>query len=731
MKKILAILFAVAILPLQAEFLAPPAFYYEYEEEVEPIAEAIPEPVVIQATPIQSPRNHQRAPAMAPHRATSNQVRSAGVRQSNPAAAPGRAVATRAPAVATPGTIRNNNVSRAATTQVVRAPTQQTANRSAVGTRPVSSRSAVTSRTMARTTNTTINQPGIAPTQAMAAVTPISAPMPIAATSAPRVGNDTDVSTARAVSLSGTAMSTGRSSVMRNSVATPSLFNATAQQATPTISDAEQLAAQTDFCRAQYMGCMDNFCNVLDDNQGRCSCSDSVKTYADAEKALHEATIALQQISVEIRYLGLSSDEVKSMFAQTAAETAMEQGSDNSKMRHTLDVIQTWLIDPSKLETNSDGLLATFDFDSLPDFSKGFDFTAFMGNNISSVKDKRGDALFTTASERCENILTDCRKQGVTMTDIKSFYMLEIDKQCVTYERQLTDENDNMRQTIRNATNILQQARLMVAQNKNRYDLRGCVSALDSCMQDEFVCGKDFNNCLDTTGKLFANGALIPGSTPAQDPHTAGSSDSNDMMKNWKYKNSDSADAHPFKIITNVTGNVTGMINSLFNHKTDVNVSQIGELLSKTDNDNLAKMLAMRIGYIDGAGRVQGMCSSVLNQCQRNTFDTNGSYRLDNEVVREFLARTLMQIKARQDDIISSHAAQCRQEVLNCTSRNNLTKQNADTPARSCMQSITTCMSVLDVKATVGLGGICPTSGSTNEVLKYNNNNKWECSTAS
>ena len=94
---------------------------------------------------------------------------------------------------------------------------------------------------------------------------------------------------------------------------------------------------------------------------------------------------------------------------------------------------------------------------------------------------------------------------------------LEIDKQCIAYERKLTDSNDEMARTVRNAKSVLQRARLMVAQNKNIYkDLRSCVNALDTCMQDDFVCGTDYENCIDPTGKYIVNGEIVVGSLPGQ-----------------------------------------------------------------------------------------------------------------------------------------------------------------------------------------------------------------------
>ena len=74
-----------------------------------------------------------------------------------------------------------------------------------------------------------------------------------------------------------------------------------------------------------------------------------------------------------------------------------------------------------------------------------------------------------------------------------------------------------MDSTIRNAENVLRKARLMVRQNANTYDLRGCVTALDECMRSDFVCGDSYQNCLDPSGKYIVNGTVVVGSEPKAD----------------------------------------------------------------------------------------------------------------------------------------------------------------------------------------------------------------------
>ena len=80
-----------------------------------------------------------------------------------------------------------------------------------------------------------------------------------------------------------------------------------------TIASMEDDKQITDFCKSQYVSCMDNFCNVLDDEQGRCSCSKNLKNYAESESALKQANELLQDVAQQIQYIGLTRDEVETL----------------------------------------------------------------------------------------------------------------------------------------------------------------------------------------------------------------------------------------------------------------------------------------------------------------------------------------------------------------------------------------------------------------------------------
>ncbi len=429
------------------------------------------------------------------------------------------------------------------------------------------------------------------------------------------------------------------------------------------INEMDQLAQMTDYCKAQYMSCMDNFCNVLDDNQGRCSCSKNLKNYEKTETALKSATEALQDVAQQIQYIGLSKDQVETLFSQTEAELQMQNTKDNTQLKNDLDKIKDMIIGVKTSNATSSetgmsldfsGLLMGFNIDST-----GFDLTTLFGGttNTNSISNQRGEQLYKTAAARCKTaVLNSCQSQGVDISVITNSYDLEIDKQCIVYERSLNEANDNMSNTVRNAKAVLQKARLMVAQQKNSYDLRGCVNALDSCMQDEFVCGADYENCLDPTGKYIVNGEIVNGSAPGKANDITDGKAAGGLYSVWNYGSVDNA----WQSNHNLSEYVA---ETMFKGVSD---------FDKNTSYGISEYLQSKIGYHDDTtGKNIGMCISVLNQCQDYTYDKDGKYKPNNQVISEYLQRTLVQIKAAQDEMLADHAEDCLNDVASCLQQNN------------------------------------------------------------
>ena len=661
MKRLFAVLSGLLVLPAFAE--VAPVYYDETYQEVSEVADTENND---DATAVQG-----RAVYVAPA-AQSSRVSPRG------AANPGRTVSRAIPVSGT-STDSGTVAKRAAAT----------------GRVTPSSRSATTQRVAARTAT---NQ-GAMMRGAVSRANSLE--QPSVARRTMQNNNTPSVDTSRvAITQTDTVnapLYTGRVA-MRSGAVRARIPTVTATVGASTTSDAteqvavsmDELAQITDYCKAQYTACMDNYCNVLDSNQGRCSCSKNLKNYAKTEEALKAATEALQEVAQQIQYIGLSGDDIETLFTQTEAEIQMQQSSDSSQLKNDLDKIKKLIVDVKTGTASSSETGMTFDLSGMLDFSldsTGFDLSSLFGGtqaNTNSISNQRGEQLYKTATARCKAaVLTDCSAQGVDVSIISNAYDLEIDKQCLIYERNLTDSNEEMSQTVRNAKSVLQRARLMVAQQKNAYDLRGCVNALDSCMQDDFVCGTDYENCIDPTGKYVVNGAIVVGSAPGQAVESAGSLSSLDapkysedgLYKTWNYE-SDSKNAWS-------TGTLMEYIDST-----------VTSTYPTTTSDTLSNFLQHKIGYNDGS-KNYGMCISVLNKCQDITYE-NGDYNQENPVIKEYMQRTLVQIKNMQDTILTEYAENCLADVQSCLSQNNYkeTNTNNNVAINACRQQIITCMSV-------------------------------------
>ena len=507
----------------------------------------------------------------------------------------------------------------------------------------------------------------------------------------------------RSVSARGNS---GSSNMMRSpsiSVSSSSSVT-TASSAAEATATMDTLAEMTDYCKAQYMACMDNFCNVLDDNQGRCTCSKNLKNYEKTEAALKSATEELQEVAQRIQYIGLTGEEITTLFSQTEAELAMQNNTDSTKLKNDLDRIKNMIVDVKGGSASAigDSSGISLDLSNLLSFnidSTGFDLTSLFttggSSNTAAITNQRGEALYKTAAARCKvAVLNNCIAQGVDAAVISNSYDMEIDKQCIVYERSLSDANSQMVATVRNAKTVLQKARLMVAQQKNQYDLRGCISALDSCMQDEYVCGTDYEDCLDPTGKYIVEGEVVVGSMPGM---SGGS---------WGDDNSElAADKGLYKTWNTNSKNMWAPSQS-----NDYTMSKYLEETVKLDSAKksssaeMSAYLQNKMGYHDDAtGRNYGMCISILNKCQDYTYDRTGKYMPSNNVVNGWLERAFRQIKVAQDNVLANYAESCLSDVTACLSQNNYAF-NASTNSNPSDMAIKACLPVINSCRSVTLG---------------------------
>lgn len=399
-------------------------------------------------------------------------------------------------------------------------------------------------------------------------------------------------------------------------------------------------------CQAQYNECMDQFCSVVDANQKRCSCSANLAKYAKAQKAVEDANAELNDVAQRIRYVGLSADEIRAIMSATEAELEMGKTTDSTQTRSMLDDIAEMIKDPTANTTLSGtSLSGTMSVDSLLDMD--FDFSSdssdifsldLFTQNGGDISSKRGRALYNEAKKRCKTVLNRCKDAGGTEEQISGNYDLAIDKDCLSYEQGLTKLNETLKNNVRSANLMLQKARLAVLQNKNQYDIRGCIGALENCMLDDMVCGANYEKCIDPTKRYIdENGKVILGRNIAN--ITA-------FMENYDNSN----------------------INSDF-----IKASVNNTTCDAGDGACIVNYLLTKIGT-GATAKSGGLCRAVLDKCQDYTYTQNGktsTYNPYNEVVVNYIQRAMVNIKSAQSKIISNYASSCLNDVQDCYNEQN------------------------------------------------------------
>ena len=396
-------------------------------------------------------------------------------------------------------------------------------------------------------------------------------------------------------------------------------------------------------CQEQFMDCMDQFCAVLDANQKRCSCSSRLNSYSRVESAVKTANNELNEVAQRIRFVGLSADEIRAIMSATEAEMAMQGQRDTTENRNMLTQIEKLIRTPENFVSEATGtsLDMEFDFNFDGDFSEMFSLEGIFGGG-SSFSNMRGTQLYNAAKSRCNNVLNTCKKNGANVSQITARYDMEIDKDCIAYEKGLEKMNQTLKTNVRAATQMLQQARLAVMQNHNSFDGKGCIGALERCMIDDMVCGDDYIKCLDPSKRFIdENGEVVLGQ---------------DIVMIRQFMKEFNAAVIDSKHLGDVD-QVSTLMNDSYCSGTPGN-----------DGRCIVKFLLQKIGT--GEAPTSGLCRAVLDRCRQHTYtDNRGKYQKYNNIVVGYIQRAMVNIKAAQERIISDYASNCMLDIGHCYSQ--------------------------------------------------------------
>jgi len=316
------------------------------------------------------------------------------------------------------------------------------------------------------------------------------------------------VSGSAGVSRSAISKSANSRNVVKKSVVNTEksgLSRAGKSRATAVFNDITKIGGGYSACRDAFATCMDQFCAQANDTYRRCYCSDKFMSLRDTADSLDKALGMLVDFqNNNLSAVDKTAAEVNAMYSTTAGEMAIKK--DTSASQKMLDEIGNILsgkktkTKSSNLKNSSLGIINYGDLSDLGDVWSSNNTTVFNSRASDSMSGLEGQALYKRAGTQCANVIgTNC--SGDSMFNLaSSAYAIMVTQDCNALEKSINAKKENVMQTVRQAEQLLREARLEEYRAHNSQDVNECLTRVENAMTNPMACGTRYERCLDYTG---------------------------------------------------------------------------------------------------------------------------------------------------------------------------------------------------------------------------------------
>ncbi len=252
-------------------------------------------------------------------------------------------------------------------------------------------------------------------------------------------------------------------------------------------------------CKSAFFTCMDQFCQLKNDDYRRCACSNRMKSLSEVRTTLQEAGNQLTVFTENLDVVGMTKNQATAMKTASDGENALT--SDKSASKALLQAIMNSLRgqDSNVGGKYSDLNSINISFDAVNSFG-----TMDAGQAIAKYS---GQNLYSAVYPQCRQaVKADCN--NASMQRAINAYLMAIEQDCNTVQSAIENMQKQAKASIRESSAMLDLARIENRQNHNSDDIATCINNVESAILSEEVCGKNYHKCLD-------NGEFIDISTGA------------------------------------------------------------------------------------------------------------------------------------------------------------------------------------------------------------------------
>lgn len=273
---------------------------------------------------------------------------------------------------------------------------------------------------------------------------------------------------------------------------------ATTTETVATMADT-QIGAEYEQCKSAYFTCMDQFCQLKNDDYRRCSCSNRVFELDEIRDVMQDASDQLTVFTENLDVVGMTAEQATAMKTASEGENALT--SDTSASKALLQAIMNSI--------RGEDATVGGKFTNLNSINLSFDTTNAFGLTDAGqvIATYNGQNLYSAVYPQCrEAVRPDCT--DAQLQRAINAYLMAIEQDCNTVASALNQQQSQMKAAVRESSAMLDLARVENRQNHNSNDMATCLANVEAAILSEEVCGANYHKCLD-------NGEFIDVSTGA------------------------------------------------------------------------------------------------------------------------------------------------------------------------------------------------------------------------
>ncbi len=277
---------------------------------------------------------------------------------------------------------------------------------------------------------------------------------------------------------------------------TPVVSRAAIDETSSVITET-RTGAEYEKCKTAYFTCMDQFCQLKDDNYRRCSCSNRVFELSEIRGVMQDAGQQLTVFTENLDVVGMTAEQATAM--KTASEGELALTDDNSASKALLQAIMNSI--------RGEDATVGGKFSDLNSINLAFDSANAFGTQDAGqiIATYNGQNLYNAVYPQCRAaVKADCT--DAQLQRAITAYLMAVEQDCNTVASSIEKQQKEMKSSVRESSALLDLARVENRQKHNSDDITTCLNNVESAILSEEVCGANYKKCLD-------NGEFIDVST--------------------------------------------------------------------------------------------------------------------------------------------------------------------------------------------------------------------------